>query len=108
MATLGRLDKLGPELDFVIAGLARCRAPGTGSDAAIVHELRVRARHWRCPALTALWNELGFDRLRQVFRRTRYRIDVEALVPVMVMNRLCDPDSKLGVLRWLDTVNLAG
>jgi len=26
----------------------------------------------------------------------------------MVLNRLCDPDSKLGVLRWLETVSLPG
>lgn len=26
----------------------------------------------------------------------------------MVFNRLCDPDSKLGVLRWLQTVAMPG
>ena len=26
----------------------------------------------------------------------------------MVLNRLCDPDSKLGVLRWAETVTLPG
>ena len=36
-----------------------------------------------------------------VFRRTRHAIDVEALIRVMVLNRLCDPESKLGVLRWV-------
>ena len=59
-------------------------------------------------ALTELWHELGFAQLRQTFRRTRHSIDVEALLRVMVLNRLCDPDSKLGVLRWLETVNLPG
>ncbi len=43
---------------------------------------------------------------RRVFRGTRHQIDVEALVRVMVFNRLCDPESKLGVLRWLETVAL--
>lgn len=43
-----------------------------------------------------------------MFRRTRHVIDVEALIRVMVLNRLCDPDSKLGVLRWLQTVTLPG
>ncbi len=56
--------------------------------------------------LTELWNSLGFSELRRVFRRTRHAIDVEALIRVMVFNRLCDPDSKLGVLRWLETVAL--
>lgn len=58
--------------------------------------------------LTELWNSLGFDRLRKTFRPTRHTIDVEALIRVMVLNRLCDPDSRLGVLRWLQTVTLPG
>ena len=49
---------------------------------------------------------MGFGELRRVFRRTRSRIDVEALVRLMVLNRLCDPTSRLGVLRWLQTVAL--
>ena len=49
--------------------------------------------------LTELWNVWGFDGLSHVFRNTRHSIDVEALIRVMVFNRLCDPDSKLGVLR---------
>ena len=56
--------------------------------------------------VTELWKELGFSDLRRVFRRTRYVMDVEALVRIMVLYRLCDPDSKLGVLRWLQTVAL--
>jgi hypothetical protein len=56
--------------------------------------------------LTELWKELGFGELRRVFRRTRHTTDIEALIRVMVLNRLCDPDSKLGVLRWLETVAL--
>jgi hypothetical protein len=56
--------------------------------------------------LTELWNALGFDRLRTVFCKTRHNIDVEALIRLMVFNRLCDPDSNLGVLRWLETVAL--
>lgn len=56
--------------------------------------------------LTELWKELGFSDLRRVFGRTRHTIDVEALIRIMVLNRLCDPDSKLGVLRWLQTVAL--
>ena len=59
-------------------------------------------------ALNELWESLGFGELRRVFRKTRHSIDVEALIRVMVFNRLCDPESKLGVLRWLDTVAMPG
>jgi len=109
VASLGRLDQINTELNSVISGLLRVTgqtpvapppAPSVSFEAA-----RDFGDVW---TLTELWNSLGFDRLRQVFRRTRHAIDVEALIRVMVLNRLCDPDSKLGVLRWLQTVTLPG
>lgn len=108
VATLGRLDQLGGELDSVINGLLKVsgRQPVSTSSAtpAVTFEsARALGDVW---ALTELWNSLGFSELRRVFRRTRHAIDVEALIRVMVFNRLCDPDSKLGVLRWLETVAL--
>ena len=107
VATLGRLDQLGGELDSVIDGLMRVagRKPLQAKEpASVVFEsARALGNVW---ALTELWNELGFGDLRRFFRRTRHTTDVEALVRIMVFNRLCDPDSKLGVLRWLQTVAL--
>ena len=108
VATLGRLDQVGGELDWVISGLlkvsgreplgARPAPPSVAFESA-----RALGDVW---ALTELWKELGFGALRRVFRLTRHTTDVEALIRVMVLNRLCDPDSKLGVLRWLETVAL--
>jgi transposase len=109
VATLGRVDQLGPELDSVIEGLQRIRghepvAPTALSASNLRFEsARALGHVW---ALTELWKELGFDRLHDVFRRTRHAIDLEALIRLMVLNRLCDPDSKLGVLRWIETVAL--
>ncbi len=109
VATLGRLDQLGTELESVISGLLRVtgktlpKAPATATVG--FESARDFGDVW---ALTELWNSLGFDRLRKVFGRTRHSIDVEALIRVMVLNRLCDPDSKLGVLRWVETVALPG
>jgi hypothetical protein len=46
--------------------------------------------------------ELGFaDAFRRVLRNRR-QFDAERLLRVMVFNRLCDPESKLGILRWLE------
>jgi transposase len=108
LATLGRVEQLGGELDAVINGLLkvagreplgeRAPAPSVAFESA-----RALGDVW---ALTELWNELGFGELRRVFRKTRHTTDIEALIRVMVLNRLCDPDSKLGVLRWLETVAL--
>jgi hypothetical protein len=57
-------------------------------------------------ALDQLWKELGFEGLARVFRKARYTTPVEHALRVMVFNRLCDPESKLGVLRWLETVSI--
>ncbi len=109
VATLGRLDQMGSELKSVISGLQRITgvtpvaSPPTPTIS--FEATRDFGDVW---ALTELWNALGFDRLRQIFRRTRHNIDVESLIRIMVLNRLCDPDSKLGVLRWLETVSLPG
>lgn len=114
VATLGRLDQLCGELDSVIDGLLKVAgrepviAQGVTASAVAAPSLSFEAARalgnvW---TLTELWKELGFSDLRRVFRRTRHTIDVEALIRIMVLNRLCDPDSKLGVLRWLQTVAL--
>jgi transposase len=109
VATLGRIDQLNTELKSVIAGLQRVTGCAPSAPVAPPVLSFDAARDfgdvW---TLTELWNALGFDGLRTVFRRTRHSIDVEALIRVMVFNRLCDPDSKLGVLRWLETVALPG
>jgi transposase len=110
VATLGRLDQLGGELDSVINGLLKVSGrEALGAEQAppsvSFESARALGDVW---ALTELWKELGFGELRRVFRRTRHSTDVEALVRVMVLNRLCNPDSKLGVLRWLETVAMPG
>lgn len=108
VATLGRLDQLNSGLESVISGLLRVTGrslPAVAQPAVEFESARDYGDVW---ALTELWNSLGFNGLRTLFRRTRHAIDVEALLRVMVFNRLCNPDSKLGVLRWLETVSLPG
>jgi len=104
VATLGRVDQLSGELDSVINGLLKVSGRGLLSTPEVTFEsARSFGDVW---TLTELWKSLGFRELRRTFRKTRHAIDVEALIRVMVFNRLCDPDSKLGVLRWLQTVAL--
>jgi transposase len=109
IATLGRLDQLNSELESVIAGLLRLTGksiPAATPTPLIAFEsARDYGDVW---TLTELWNALGFNHLRQVFHRTRHSIDVEALIRTMVINRLCDPESKLGILRWSETVVFPG
>lgn len=113
VATLGRLDQPGSGLEAVISGLLRVSGNETpaikhAKAATKVPEVKFDPTRsygdvW---ALTELWHSLGFGDLAKIFRRTKHEIDVEALVRLMVINRLCDPESKLGVLRWLQTVAL--
>ncbi|QQD72710.1 IS1634 family transposase [Acidithiobacillus ferrivorans] len=109
VATLGRLDQVDSQLNAVIQGLMKVSGqvptptPMISPPSIAFEAARAFGDVW---ALTELWKELGFSALRQVFRKTRHTTDVEALIRVMVLNRLCDPESKLGVLRWVETVAL--
>ena len=108
VATLGRLDQLGPrQLDPLIQGLNRALGRAA-STAAPVTYASARA-YGDVYALHALWTELGFaDAVRAALRSSRRSFDAEALVRAMVFNRLCAPDSKLGCLDWLQTVAIPG
>jgi len=109
LVTLGRLDQITDSLDSVISGLLKITGRPDFLNAPLppveFESARALGNVW---ALNELWETLGFGDLRRVFRKTRHDIDVEALLRVMVFNRLCDPESKLGVLRWLETVAMPG
>ena len=106
VATLGRLDEVGGGVDSLLRSLLRAKGlPGSMAVTPQVEFESARALGdvW---ALDQLWKELGFDALAGVFRRARYTTAIEHAIRVMVFNRLCDPESKLGVLRWLETVSI--
>ena len=108
IATLGRLDESGGSVDALLGGILRAKGlpAATGASPQVAFESALALGDvW---ALDQLWKELGFDRLGAVFRKARYTSAVEHAVRAMVFNRLCEPDSKLGVLRWLETVSLPG
>ena len=108
---LGRLEP-GGDVDKLIAALQRARGldatPGAAPAGSALDGLRFEGS--RCAgdvwALWQLWRTLGFDDLAAAWRRFRVEVDVLGCLRAMVFNRLCDPGSKLGVLRWLETVAL--
>ncbi len=62
-----------------------------------------------CPlVIEALWERLGLRKtLADIVKANRLRIDYERALLAMTANRLCEPESKLGVWdRWLSTVYL--
>lgn len=106
IANLGRLDRLSPDkLDPLINGLNRALGRTENTSSEIIQE--AGRAHGNVFALHELWCELGFQKaLSRALRSSRREFDAEALIRAMVFNRLCEPDSKLGCLRWLETVAL--
>ena len=106
VATLGRVDESGGGVDSLLNGLLR--AKGLPASVAAPPQVAFESALalgdvW---ALDQLWKELGFEALAGIFRKARYTTPIEHAIRVMVFNRLCDPESKLGVLRWLETVSI--
>ena len=108
IANLGRLDQLRDrDLDPLINGLNR--ALGRAESSAQRVEYDSALAYGDLYALHQLWNELGLGRaIASALRSSRRSFDAEALVRTMVFHRLCAPDSKLGCLEWLDTVQMPG
>lgn len=107
VATLGRLEAIkAGESDALVNGLLRAAGRPTledGTGAVDFAPARSVGDTWM---LTALWKELGFaDAFRRVLRSKR-QFDAERLLRLMVFNRLCNPESKLGLLRWLEGVRV--
>jgi len=115
IANLGRADQLGEsDLDTLINGLLKFTNRATLDE--LQTEVTSEGATFR-PALQVgdvwavlgIWHQLKLAQtIAKAVRRSRRQIDVEKLVRVMVMNRLSDPRSKLGMLRWLEQVYLPG
>lgn len=53
-----------------------------------------------------LWRELGLeDMLHSILRKLGIKVPLEEAIYAMVLNRLCDPQSKLGVSEWVKSVH---
>ena len=104
VANLGRLDQITPEqLDPLINGLNRAVGRAHNTSSQVIQESGLSFGD--VFALHELWRGLGIDTaLKRAMRSSRRAFDAEALIRAMVFNRLCDPTSKLGCLRWLETV----
>lgn len=114
IATLGRLEAVqAGGAAALIAGLQRVSgsavpdepADSTGPVVNFATALSV-GDTW---LLSALWQRLGLAAgLHRVLRNSRSPVQAEALLRVMVFNRLCQPCSKLGVMRWLEGAHVPG
>jgi len=59
--------------------------------------------------LTHIWDRLDLSgSINQHLQGAKTGFDVAQMVKIMVLNRVSDPLSKLGILRWLETVHIPG
>ncbi len=108
LLTLGRVDENNGQVDKVLQTLLKARGHAPRDTATPQVQFESALALGDVWALDQLWREIGFDALAGVFRQARFTTPVEQAIRVMVFNRLCDADSKLGVLRWLQTVSMPG
>ncbi len=110
IASLGRLEAVqAGEANPLIDGLPRASGQPTLAEGTGQVEFAPARSVGDTWLLTSLWQELGFGvAFRRLLRRAHPSFDAERLLRVMVFNRLCDPESKLGILRWLEGAVVPG
>jgi transposase len=103
LGTLGRRQDLPPQkIDGLIEHLRKLASP-EGLRGIHLGEMEIRAVREYGVTLVAqhLWQELGLDELLDGLQQGR-GAPVREPVFRMVVNRLCDPQSKLGLVDWTD------
>ena len=112
VASLGRLDEV--KVKALISDLERSinikpDAPEPSLTSTLPISFAPARAYGDLYALQCLWQELGLGAaLNRSLRSSRRQFDAEALIRTMVFNRLADPCSKLGLLDWLDRVEMPG
>ena len=90
--------------------LEQSSLPGLAPDTGLPEDLKLgKTRHLGCPlVIEALWDRLGLKKtLNDIINAKGLRIPYERALLAMTANRLCEPESKLGVWdRWLSKVYL--
>ena len=101
----GRLDKLNrKKIDTAINGLLKYASDPSINRLSDIEHGRVRD-YGDMFTLVHLWARLRLsESITEHLKETKTEFDVAQMVKVMVLNRISDPLSKLGILRWLPTV----
>ena len=103
LGTLGQRQDLPPhKIDALIEHLRKLASP-QGLRGIHLGEMEIRAVREYGVTLVAhhLWRQLGLDELLSGLPQSRSAPVSEAVFR-MVVNRLCDPTSKLGLVDWTD------
>jgi hypothetical protein len=108
LAHLGTLESLGEkQIEKLIAGLQRVIGKEVSEEA--IGELLLAKDFGHVYAVCETWNRLGLsDVLNRLDLAGEAAFPAVDLIRLMVVNRVCDPCSKLALLDWLDGVHFPG
>lgn len=103
LAHLGTVEGLGEEqIEKLIAGLQRAIG---ATPASFFPELLSARDYGHIHAVGGAWDQLGLSSvLDGAGIRADASFDAAAMVRMLVVNRICDPCSKLALLDWLESV----
>ena len=105
LANFGRIDHLDrAKVDSVINGLLKYSSFPEGPRVSELDHGRVMD-YGDILTVVHLWARLKIsEAIAAHLKDVKAEFDVAGMIQVMVLNRISDPLSKLGVLRWLQTV----
>ena len=103
LAQLGTIEGLGEEqIEKLVAGLQRA----IGRESTTAAQLLFARDYGHVHAVAGVWDFLGISAvLERCGISGRSAVSVAGLVRMLVVNRICDPCSKLALLDWLDSVH---
>jgi len=104
IAHLGNIKSLKNDAKKIVNGLLRVVGEKPLTFASDGRLLRAKEYGVRF-VVEALWDELGFNKLfKKRLRQSKADLDYSRWIRMMVINKLSDPESKLGIFRWLNRV----
>ena len=108
IAHLGTVEGLGKDqIERLIVGLQNSIGKASFKNAPC--EVAFAQDFGHVHALSHVWNALGLSRaLTRAGLNGETTFNPVALVKLLVINRICDPCSKLALLDWLDSVYIPG
>lgn len=108
LINLGSLDKLGMDTVKKL-GQGFLRLAGVDECTTVIPEAVCAPDFGHVFAVSHVWDKLGLtDALNRAGLNGDATFEVAALIKFLVVNRICDPCSKLALLEWLESVRFPG
>jgi transposase len=108
LINLGSLDKLGMDTVRKL-GQGFLRIAGIAERAAVAPEAVCAPDFGHVFAVSHIWDNLGLSAaLNRAGLNGDASFEVAAQIKLLVVNRICDPCSKLALLEWLESVRFPG